>query len=177
MTSRPSIQGIKKPCSADENSGEVKLAKLYAKRVREQASSESADEISGEVTACSHCLQPGFFRISQLVDSRVLNPSYIDEDSFLKGRSLPLAVIPQCREPPGAGTSRKSEAANLQLLATNLQLGLSGRRLISQSECLRLRVSQSSESIEDSFLKGETANWQSVHSKLSQIGDRISRKS
>jgi hypothetical protein len=56
---------------------------LY-KRVREQASSESADEISGEVTACSHCLQPGFFRVSQLVDSRVLNPSYIDEDSFLK---------------------------------------------------------------------------------------------
>ena len=65
----------------------------------------------------------------------------------------------------------------MQLLATNLQLGLSGRRLISQSECLRLRVSQSSESIEDSFLKGETANWQYVHSKLSQIGDRISRKS
>ena len=46
-----------------------------------------------------------------------------------------------------------------------------------QSECLRLRVSQSSESIADSFLKGETANWQSVHSELSQIGDRISRKS
>ena len=43
-----------------------------------------------------------------------------------------------------------------------------------QSECLRLRVSQSSESIVDSFLKGETANWQSVHSKLSQIGDRTS---
>ena len=63
------------------------------------------------------------------------------------------------------------------MLATNLQLGLSGRRLISQPECLRLRVSQSSESIEDSFLKWETANWQSVHSKLSQIGDRISRKS
>ena len=73
----PSIRGIKKPCCADETSGEVKLAK------REQASSESADEISGEVTACSHCLQPGFFRVSQLVDSRVLNPSYIDEDSFL----------------------------------------------------------------------------------------------
>ena len=41
MISIPSIQGIKKPCSADEISGEVKLAKLYAKRVREQASSES----------------------------------------------------------------------------------------------------------------------------------------
>jgi hypothetical protein len=39
----PSIQGIKKPCLADQISGEVKLAK------REQASPESADEISGEV--------------------------------------------------------------------------------------------------------------------------------
>ena len=88
----PSIQGIKKPCSADEISGEVKLAKLYAKRVREQASSESADEISGEVTACSHCLQPGFFRVSQLVDSRVLNPSYIDEDSFLNPMAISHSV-------------------------------------------------------------------------------------
>ena len=89
LISMPSIQGIKKPCSADEISGEVKLAKLYAKRVREQASSESADEISGEVIACSHCSQPGFFRVSQLADSRGQNPSRI---LFLKGR-LPISSL------------------------------------------------------------------------------------